>query len=194
MCSTAALRDLADVIQLRSLLEGFSIRDSVSEMKRASVLRHAPHARAPAMRRLILAFLLCLSPLPGFAMPRPVQLGIANLPQETEVWCWAAVAQQIIAHHRGMAYAPPQGALVAVANAAHPEVCCGMANPACVRTGSLPQIAGLIQAFGGRNSRYVLPADPSTLHQTLSMGPPVIMHVATGLMTSHVVVVTGMHH
>ena len=146
------------------------------------------------MRRLILAFLFGLIPLSGFAMPQPVQLGIANLPQETGVWCWAAVAQQIIAHSRGQAHTPQQCALVAVANGAHPHACCGTYNPACVRTGSLPQIAGLIQMFGGRSSQYALPADASALYRTLSNGSPVILHVSTGMMTSHVVVVTGMHY
>lgn len=66
------------------------------------------------MRRLILALLLSVVSLAAQAMPSPVQLGIPNLPQETQVWCWAAVAQQIIAHSRGAAYTPPQCALVAV--------------------------------------------------------------------------------
>lgn len=144
-------------------------------------------------RHLLACFALCLS-LPALALPPPVRLGIPNLPQQTQVWCWAAVAQQIIAHRQGLSQTPPQCALVAVANGAHPQFCCGHANPACVRTGSMPQIAGLIQQYGGRSSGYAPPADPDTLYRTLASGRPVILEVASGIASSHVVVLTGMHY
>ena len=124
-------------------------------------------------------------------LPPPVDLGIQNLPQETQVWCWAAVAQQIIMASRGPQQTPAQCALVAIANGAHPQVCCAQANPACVRTGALQQIQFLIAHFGGRYSTLAPPADPMTLYQTLASGKAVILHIASGQM-NHVVVLRGM--
>ena len=121
----------------------------------------------------------------------PVDLPIRDLRQETDVWCWAAVAQQIIMASRGPQETPPQCALVAIANGANPEFCCNAPNPQCVRTGSIPQIQGLIAQFGGRASTYAPPTDPLTLYRTLALGHAVIIGVA-GQGGGHVVVARGM--
>jgi len=121
----------------------------------------------------------------------PVDLPIRDLQQQTGVWCWAAVAQQIIMASRGPQGTPPQCALVAIANGVGPEACCSGPNPACVRTGSIPQIQGLINQFGGRTSNYAPPTDPLTLYRTLAMGHAVIIGVNTG-QGGHVVVARGM--
>jgi len=125
-------------------------------------------------------------------LPPPVDIPIANLQQETPVWCWAAVAQQIIFASRGQAGTPAQCALVAMANGAPPQACCGGYNPNCVRVGSLPQIQFLIAQFGGRYSQIAPPADPMALYNTLAGGHPIILHVASGMGASHVVVLRGM--
>jgi hypothetical protein len=135
--------------------------------------------------------LLAIRPM-GAQVPAPVDLGILNLPQETQVWCWAAVAQQIIHARVGPGRTPAQCALVALANGAAPGFCCSGYNPMCVRTGSLPQIAALIREFGGRASTYAPPTDPMTLYRTLAAGRPVILHVRSSFTTSHVVVLRGM--
>ncbi|ESQ76896.1 papain-like cysteine protease family protein [Asticcacaulis sp. YBE204] len=122
----------------------------------------------------------------------PVDLPIENLRQETQVWCWAAVSQQIIAASRGMPQTPSQCALVAMANGQPPEVCCGGQNPNCVTTGSLQQIQGLIQQFGGRTSTYAEPTDAMTLYRTLKMGHAVIIGIDAGQGMGHVVVARGM--
>jgi len=126
-------------------------------------------------------------------LPRPVNIPIQNIPQETEVWCWAAVAQQIIYSLNGPSGTPPQCALVAMANGAPPQACCNGYNSQCVRTGSISQIQGLIRQFGGRCSSYAAPADPMTLYRTLSSGRPVILQIQTGMNSAHVVVLRGMH-
>jgi hypothetical protein len=127
-----------------------------------------------------------------FSQPLPtVDLPINDLPQETQVWCWAAVAQQIIMASRGPQGTPPQCALVAIANGAQPEFCCNSPNPQCVRTGSIPQIQGLIQQFGGRTSSYAPPTDPLTLYRTLAQGHAVVIGVKVGG-SGHVVVARGM--
>ncbi len=125
-------------------------------------------------------------------LPPPVDLPIQNISQQTQVWCWAAVAQQIIYSLQGPANTPPQCALVAMANGAPPATCCSGTNPACVRTGSLQQIQGLIAQFGGRYSAIAPPTDPMTLYQELARGRPVIVHIRSGYSSSHVVVVRGM--
>jgi hypothetical protein len=125
--------------------------------------------------------------------PPPVDLGIQNIPQQTQVWCWAAVAQQIIAAINGPQGTPPQCALVAQAYGAAPGVCCaGFGNPACVRTGSMPQVQQLIRAFGGRPSALAPPTDPMTLYRTLASRRAVILHIRSGVSSTHVVVLRGM--
>ena len=125
--------------------------------------------------------------------PPPVDLGIQNIPQQTQVWCWAAVAQQIIAAIQGPQGTPPQCALVAQAYGAPPGVCCaGYGNPACVRTGSMTQVQALIRAFGGRPSQLAPPTDPMTLYRTIASRRAVILHVRSGISSTHVVVLRGM--
>jgi hypothetical protein len=130
--------------------------------------------------------------LPMAQIPPPIDLGIPNISQETPVWCWAAVAQQIINAKVGPNRTPPQCALVALANGAAPAFCCGGYNPMCVRTGSLSQIAALIRNFGGQLSSYAAPTDPISLYRTLSSGRPVILHVRSSFSSTHVVVLRGM--
>ncbi len=113
--------------------------------------------------------------------------------QETQVWCWAAVAQQIILARKGSANTPRQCALVAMANGAHPNFCCsGLGNPNCVTTGSLQQIQNLIGQFGSTYSSIQSPTNPMVLYNTLASGRPIILQVQTGLTSAHVVVLTGM--
>ncbi len=125
--------------------------------------------------------------------PPPINLPIQNIMQETPVWCWAAVSQQIILAKQGPARTPQQCALVAMANGAHPNVCCsGMGNPSCVKTGSLQQIQYLIAKFGGSYSSIQPPANSMVLYNTLASGRPIILHVTSGQNSAHVVVLTGM--
>jgi hypothetical protein len=125
-------------------------------------------------------------------LPPPVNIPIMNLPQETEVWCWAAVAQQLVLRKVGPGATPPQCGLVAIANGAHPAYCCSGYNPACVKTGSFPQIQALIAHFGGSFAAIVPPASPSALYNTLAAGQPVLFQIKTGPASSHVIVVRGM--
>ena len=68
----------------------------------------------PAGRLLVLCAVLFAGSVraqPG--LPPPVDIPIQNLSQQTPVWCWAAVAEQIITWRRGGS--PPQCVLVAAA-------------------------------------------------------------------------------
>ncbi len=144
------------------------------------------------VRALLFAMFAALAaPAAQAQVPPPVDLGIQNIPQDTPVWCWAAVAQQIIYALRGPAGTPPQCALVAMASGVHPQQCCQMpAN--CMRTGQLHEIQNLILAFGGRYSSIAPPADPMTLYQTLASRRAVIMAVKSSPQSGHVVVIRGM--
>lgn len=148
------------------------------------------------MNKLMITLVLALAgtlmpPAARSQLPPPVDLGIQNILQETDVWCWAAVAQQIIVAVRGPGGTPPQCALVAMASNLHPAVCC-QNYAACRRTGQLHEIQNLILAFGGRYSSLAQPADPMTLYQTLAMRRAVIMAVQSSPYSGHVVVIRGM--
>lgn len=124
--------------------------------------------------------------------PPPVDLQIQNIPQQTPVWCWAAVAQQIILRLQGPDATPSQCELVAIANGAAPTLCCYYPVQ-CAVTGSLPQIQGLIAQFGGSYSSLEPPTDPMTLYNTLASGRAVILALQSPVVnTGHVVVLRGM--
>ena len=129
--------------------------------------------------------------LPQGRVPAAVDLPIQNLPQETGVWCWAAVSQQIIMATYGPQATPPQCALVARAYGQHPDSCCQMPQN-CTVTGTLTQIQGLIGEFGGRYSSIVPPTDPMTVYNTLAAGKAIIMAVKASPNAGHVIVIRGM--
>jgi hypothetical protein len=122
-------------------------------------------------------------------VPPPVELGIPNIRQRTRVWCWAAVAQQIISKKRGKS--PPQCALVAMAQGRFPSFCCS-GNARCAVQGTLAQIRGLIRNFGRRITEVQPPSGPMALYRTLRAGRPIILALRNGPRTGHVVVLTGM--
>lgn len=127
----------------------------------------------------------------GQQIPQPVDLRIQNIPQETQVWCWAAVAQQIIVALNGRRNAPSQCEMVALANNASPQLCCNFPQQ-CLVTGSLQQIQGLIAHYGGRYSSIAPPADPMVIYNTLVSGRAIIMAVQSTPYSGHVVVIRGM--
>lgn len=154
------------------------------------------------MNRIFRAALIVVSCLSfsgtwNAASAQTVSLPIQNIPQETQVWCWAAVAQQIVYSLRGPANTPPQCAMVALANNAHPNACCNQfgrynGNPACMRTGSLQQIQWLIGYFGGRYSTLAPPAHPGVLFDSLQRGHAIILSIQSSPYAGHVVVLRGM--
>lgn len=146
-------------------------------------------------RRFALALLFVVGVVPTAAaqpLPPPVNLPIQNIQQQTGVWCWAAVAQQIIAAAQGPGRTPPQCALVEAANGASPGACCNAAGHACVSMGSMQQIEDLIDRFSGHNASYAPPADAMTIYRSLAAGNPVIMQLNSGPQRAHVIVVRGM--
>lgn len=129
-------------------------------------------------------------PAYGQVLP-PVDLPIQNIPQQTQVWCWAAVAQQIIMATLGPQRTPAQCELVASAYGQHPQSCCGIPQN-CTVTGSLAQIQSLIAHFGGRHSSIEPPTDPMTLYRTLADGKAIVLAVKATPFSGHVIVLRGM--
>lgn len=123
------------------------------------------------------------------ALPAPVDLGIRNIMQDTDVWCWAAVAQQVIVKRKGRS--PPQCALVAMVHGRYPSFCCPHYER-CAVAGSLRQIQTLIRNFGQRTTTLSPPTDAMSLYRTLRGGHPIILAIRNSQFTGHVVVLTGM--
>jgi hypothetical protein len=123
------------------------------------------------------------------ALPPPVDLGIRNIMQDTDVWCWAAVAQQVIVKRKGRS--PPQCALVAMVHGRYPSFCCPHYER-CAVAGSLRQIQILIRNFGQRTTTLSPPTDAMSLYRTLRSGHPIILAIRNSRFTGHVVVLTGM--
>lgn len=124
--------------------------------------------------------------------PPPVDLPIQNISQQTPVWCWAAVAQQILFFKNGPANTPPQCGLVAMSKGINPNYCCINFNN-CAVTGNASIIQQLLYYFGGSASSYAPPTDPMTLYNTLAQGKPVIIELSQPYQgMTHVVVVRGM--
>ncbi|MBF0034382.1 hypothetical protein HAX39_17555 [Citrobacter freundii] len=126
----------------------------------------------------------------ALAIPPPIDLGIQNIPQMTPVWCWAAVAQQII-YRLNPGSTPQQCQLVAEAYNANPQICCN-APASCMATGSLQQIQHLISNYSGHSSTITPPANPMAIYQTLASGRAIIMQVRSSPYSNHVIVIRGM--
>ncbi len=122
-------------------------------------------------------------------LPMPIDLGIQNIPQQTNSWCWAAAAQQVIYWLRGSS--PPQCQLVANAFNANAQYCCSYPQ-ACNTTGQLQQIQGLILAYGGRYSSISPPANPMAVYQTLAQRKAIVLNLQTTPYIGHCVVLRGM--
>lgn len=119
----------------------------------------------------------------------PVNLNIQNRLQETEVWCWVAVSQEIIIYLRGDS--PSQLELAAIGYNIPIQV--AHQNPSlCVKPGSLQQIQSLIYQFGGHPSAIASPTDPITLYNSLREGHPIILQIGSVNGMAHVIVIRGM--
>lgn len=143
------------------------------------------------MSRFLVCVLLFFGE-PAVAQAQYVDLGVQNIQQQGQAWCWAAAAQQIIVWRTGQF--PQQCEMVAVANGANPSACCPY-HPTCDVPGSMQQIQALLAFYGRSFTRIAPPANPNALFQILSQGQPVIMLVRNSPFSAvgHFVVVRGMN-
>jgi hypothetical protein len=118
-----------------------------------------------------------------------VDLGIVNITQDTQIWCWAAVSQQIIYWKKGVS--PKQCELVAIANNANPNICCYNYQQ-CMVAGGLNQIQNLLAYFGSSYSSLAPPTTPDVLYNTLKGGKAIILQLQLTPYMGHVVVLRGM--
>ena len=165
------------------------------------------------MRRILVLALtnaLCLSFFGSMNVARAqsVMLPIENIPQETQVWCWVAVSQQIVFSLQDKSYSPygpsnmpAQCQMVERATGYGPYTCCNdlgryNGNPYCHITGYLPWIQQLIVDYGGVWSKLAPPTSAQALFATLNAGRAIILEVRNSPYTnmSHVVVLRGMSY
>ena len=129
-------------------------------------------------------------------IPPTLEYNIPHLPQEEQLWCWAAAAQQAIGWvNRG--YAPTQCAIVALAHGIDVRQCCGDRDGICNRTGEIPAIERLIEAFGGQAQPLAtVPRNPRQIYEIVRGGATLIIRLrpqphdaAVGI--RHMIVVRG---
>ena len=123
--------------------------------------------------------------------PQAVDLGIENVVQLQDKWCWAAASEQIIWWLTGNDV--PQCELVATAfnSAAQTGICCNYPYT-CNLPGQISQIQSLILAYGGHYSTSGRPGTPMEVYQTLTRGRAIIMQLNTSPTIGHIVVIRGM--
>src|SRR5688500_4832849 len=109
-----------------------------------------------------LSIILCIF-LAINAKSQSIDLGITNISQEKQAWCWAATAQQVIYWLTGNSYYQCQ--LVDASLQQPPGTCCLPAT--CNVPGNLNQIRSLILQFGGAVSTISPPAHPEIIFNTL---------------------------
>jgi hypothetical protein len=142
--------------------------------------------KTPLCMMALLCFISIVKPINEVSaqIPPPVDLGISNITQNDPMWCWAAVAQQIIYKINGQA--PQQCELVSFAKNGQ---CCSYS---CSVPGNFQDIQNLVLRYGGHFSSIAPPANAGILYQTLSNGNPIILYLQTSPQIGHYIVLRGM--
>jgi hypothetical protein len=131
----------------------------------------------------------------SFFNPDPVDLGLDNIEQETQYWCWAALIQQLL--YRSSAGNPPrQCELVNQANrdrnTDEVDCCLDQEQAVCAaRTGNNFEIMSLINRYGGRVLGLPLPQTPEKLYEALIDGKAVIAGVRISETMNHAYLIKG---
>lgn len=134
--------------------------------------------------------LTAYSSIKGQNIPPPVDTYVQNLLQQDQMWCWAAVAQQIILWKTGNA--PQQCEMVAVAKGGNPIACCSGAP--CSVPGQFSDIQNLLAHYGAGYSNIAPPASPAILYNTLSQNRAIILFLNQPYQhIGHFVVLRGMY-
>lgn len=142
------------------------------------------------MKKTFVAFFLIALGHLAYSQPMPIDLGIQNIPQQDNMWCWAAVAQQIILWKTGAA--PDQCEMVARAKNANIQVCCNFYTN-CSTPGNFVDIQNLLLIYGAGYSALAAPTNPTMLYNTLASNKPVILFLNQPYQNiGHFVVLTGM--
>lgn len=123
--------------------------------------------------------------------PLPVELNVPYHAQDTEQWCWVAVAQMVLAQRTS--HVPRQCELVESFDRREPGSCCANVRN-CMRCAvDLPEVQRLLHHNGLESERLMAPVTPERLREELSNGSPIIVQI--GLERSrHAVVVSGLRY
>lgn len=123
----------------------------------------------------------------------PIELKIPHRTQLTEVWCWAAVSEMLIAHFMGAAATPSQKELARMALGLE---CDDSWENGIPQHAIVPQatefIRMMVKVLSRRASDWYPPCPAEEIYANLYFGNPVILQVHTGGSMSHVIVVAGM--
>lgn len=151
------------------------------------------------IKRLLLAMAVVMATLvPGEApaqpqpqMPPPVVLNVPLELQQTPVWCWAAVTQMAIEYRRGSSLEQCQ--ILERVHGLPPGACCMPPMLQCAHAAQgLQDIQRILLALGGVMSDHTPPLQPMQLYSILRQGDPVIVHIMSSMVSSHVVIARGM--
>lgn len=121
----------------------------------------------------------------------PVDLNIPFFNQETDMWCWAAVSQMVIAHFKGIDATPPQREIARMALGEDAERWRDGVPDDAIAGHSTDFIRLTVKVLSRRASEWYPPPQPEAIYANLYFGNPVILHVRTGHRMSHVMVVGG---
>jgi hypothetical protein len=124
------------------------------------------------------------------SVPPPIDIAVPHVTQDTDYWCWLAVAQMILTQR--MNYSDPQCTLIERWDNHPPGNCCGDLRQ-CQRYGiNLQEIQALLESEGV-HSRYGSPILPNALYSLLTADMPVIAQVRYGNIT-HAVIIRGLRY
>ncbi len=113
----------------------------------------------------------------------PVVLPVQYRGQQTQVWCWAATSEMVLAYH-GVYVSQCQ-----ILSAWMQTDCC-VPNPMCEAGASLPVIQGTLSHFGGLGSYIAGALSYDQVRSEIDAGRPMIV-AYSGSFTGHVVVIYG---
>jgi hypothetical protein len=122
----------------------------------------------------------------------PIDLAMPYFRQETDVWCWAAVSQMVIAHFRGTVATPRQKEIARMALGFEHDEHWQNGIPEEAQVANSREFIRLtVKVLSRRVSDWYPPCSAEELYALLYFGNPVILHVHVGGEQSHVVVAAG---
>jgi len=123
--------------------------------------------------------------------PQPVDIDVPLVTQDTDEWCWLAVAEMIMLERTDRSEL--QCEMVERRDGLASGWCCEDLSRCARPSTSLNETAQVLAAAGVR-TRPGMAVLPSTLYSLLSAGMPVIAQVRNSEGTTHAVVIRGMYY
>ncbi|MGD2067570.1 MAG: C39 family peptidase [Gemmatimonadota bacterium] len=113
----------------------------------------------------------------------PVVLSVPYRAQQTQVWCWAATSEMVLAYYDVNI---PQCEILS----AWMQTNCCVVNPVCERTASLQVMQGTLNYFGGLESYISGALTFDQVRTEIDAGRPLILAYSNSF-AAHVVVLYG---